>query len=113
MDAAEGDRLAVGPFGRRLRELVAVALIVGVGDDAVLLVVVAEDHELRSHPPADRLDAVVEHGVGEAPVGGEGTGERDGRGGDGHGAGSIDRRCGDLPKRYTADLTPGTPGLTL
>ena len=84
VDAAEGDRLAVGPLGRRFRELVAVALIVGVGDHAVLLVVVAEDHQTRSHPASDALDPLREQGIVEAAVGGKRRGERHVRGGDRH-----------------------------
>ena len=74
MDAAKDDRLAGLPLGGRLGELVAVALEVGVGDHAILLVMVAEDHQPRAHSPADRLDPLAEHGVAQSAVGGERSG---------------------------------------
>ena len=89
VDAAEGDRLAAVPFGGRLGELVAVALEVGMGDDAILLVVVTEDDQPRPHSLPHRLDSLAEHGIVEAAVGGKRAGQ--GEVGDGRrhgGAGS-------------------------
>ena len=65
-----------------------------MGDHAVLLVMVAKDHKPGAHPPPDSIDAAVEYGVLEAPVGGKWGGKRYGRGGRGHDAPSINRRCG-------------------
>ena len=86
VNPAEGDRLASLPFGGRFRELVGVALEVGMGDHPVLLVVVAEDDQPRAHPLPHRLDPLAEHGVVEPAIGGKRAGQ--GEVGDGR------RHCG-------------------
>ena len=78
MNAAERDRLAIGTVGGRLRQLVTIPLQVGVGDDAILLVMVAEDHEAGPHLPTHGLDPLREEGVLQAAVGGEWGGKLDG-----------------------------------
>ena len=78
VNAAERDRLAIGTVGGRLRQLVTIPLQVGVGDDAILLVMVAEDHEAGPHLPTHGLDPLREEGVLQAAVGGEWGGKLDG-----------------------------------
>ena len=113
VDAAEGNRLAFVPIGSRAGELVAVPLEVGVGDDAVLLVVVAEDHEPAAHSLPHPLDPGRELGVGEGAVVGEWAREGRGGGGAAHGVKytpgvrrlppslyfPFDGRCGLRPPR--------------
>ena len=45
-----------------------------MGDHAILLVVVAQNHQPRAHPPTDGLDPLAEQGVVEAAVGRERSG---------------------------------------
>ena len=69
VDAAERDVAAVAALGRHLAELIAVAGEVGEGDHFVLLIVVAEDQQLRPQLVADGLDARVQLVVRERLVG--------------------------------------------
>ena len=66
-------------LGRHLAELVAVAPQVGDGDHLVLLIVMAQDQQLRPHFAADRLDPRGKLLVAERLVGLQ-LGERSGRG---------------------------------
>ena len=75
--------------------------VTNTGYDPVLLVVMAEDHEPRAHPPPNALDPFVEQGVIEPPVGGKRGGQRHGGGSGGHGPASIGPRCGRVRRRYT------------
>ena len=69
MDAAEGDRPAVGAVGRHLAELIAVALQIGKRDHFVLLIMMAEDQQLRPPFCPNRRNSRLQFVVGERLIG--------------------------------------------